>query len=733
MNKKNSKEASENEARAHPEHALPGTAQAGKDARVLGHDGWIITVQEHDVAQGSGMTMARRFELVATPGAEGAQGQSVTLYCSAEELAGFRLACAEAARAELEITNPLAGLRHYRTATLAFPFLPGLDALRDRLMASAGNMVEASLNTAGECMKQRRTWPAARPALERVKALIEIEDALHVAYGARYTLLMSLVERLERLAQHRLAADEAHDLLRGLHDELAGDPESVWHLPGWRSVRDRLKRLDTASRLMTQEALFDARRQFIADANRACHDASASRFLEHFQADELPADEDIAQLQLDEAERLLRRADEVLRRHEAAEIEDAGESMSDAIAMLHAEISKLEGWQRDLHALLNALNIARHHAALGLREPAHFDVARYVLSIGGRKPTAPLRQVPAMFVGHPSLLHCKAYAEECAARRASQERLLREITLCLQWDTVTQPAQLPAQGDDFIHALRSRLQTDPPAYPIEMALEKLRLMKREEPADACGLQKDLRYVDNDDHRREHASLPAIEAVVERKVNQIHALRDWLMTFRRAGVDFPGVVDWADERQHIEALRDSGPAGLPEAQAHCRRVKAGDADGTVNGLWPLARMCSALSKDNMLAHLQQVLGETNAMPLCAAARAINEQRHEMWLACERSLHECDALLKDIASRIERYPAAWDAFEMAHRALMTVPVWRRRRIAYSAEWQDFQHAAEAFNGICPNYNAFRARLHDVKARFHLVPAFLHEHDGHEIQHA
>lgn len=755
MNTLHGEDPSGKKSRKRSNRALQNVEQAAQDERVRGVDGWLITVREQDAGatgeQAAGLTMTRRFELTAVDNSDPVQTKRVTLYCTNDELAGFRLACAEAARAELEITNPLAGLRHYRTAMLAFPFLPGLDALRDRLMNSAWKMVEATLQSAEESMSDPRTWPAARPALERVKTLIAIEDALHVSFGARYETLRLLAERVEKieLAGHRstteASQDEWLDAVRSLRNEMAGDPESYWHRPGWRGVRERLSRLEMAQRQNAKEKLFSLRRPFIADAARAYNDTAAGRFLEHWQHNghPPPAEADIAQLQLEDAGALLRRADELVRLHrlyeaEAAEArvdgtDDFDAAMRDANALLHDEIHKLESWQRDLQALIQGMTVARHYAMLGLREPAHGDTARYVLNLGGRKPATPLRQVPHMFVGHPSLLQCRAFVEECAARRATQERLLHELTLCLQYDTVTQPDQLPLNGDDFNRTLRGRLQSDPPAYPIEVAYEKLRAMRHTEPADACGLQKGLIYFDNDDHQREHASLPAIEAVLLRKRSQVHALRDWLSRHRHVNADFPGVVSWSQEKQSIQALRDSGPAGLAEAQSRCLHVKDGGNDGLVEGVWPLSRMCSALAQAPALAHLRHMVGEANALPLCAAARDVDQQRHALWLACERDLRECDAWLKDIALRIEQYPAAWDAFEMTHRALMAAPFWRRRRMAYRAEWQAFQRAAEAFHNICPDYSAFRARLQDVKARFHLAPEFFVEQERRESEHA
>jgi hypothetical protein len=685
-----------------------GLEHVRRDEGVPVVDGWVVTVREAD----AGLTLTRRIELAATNDGDAAPAKHVTVYCSADELAGFRLACAEAARAELEIANPLAGLRHYRTAALAFPFLPGLDALRDQLLSSAGNLVDASLQTAEACLKEPQMWPAARPALERVKPLIEMEDALHVAFGARFTVLMSLAERLEILAQRRPSSDDARDLLRELRDEMSTAPDGLWHTPGWRGVRERLARLEGAVRHKAAEALLEARRQFIADAGRACNDWDAGRFLEwHAQRGDLPpADESIAQLQLDEAEALLKRADALMERHR--EHEDAwmdadapDETLRAAMTMLHDETGRLEAWRRDLLALIGGLHVARHTATIGLRSPAQFDIARFVLNIGGRAPATPLRQVPAMFIGHPSMLHGKAFVEACAARRALQEKLFSEITPCLQADAAAGIA----------------------TCAIETTLEKLRAMRRAEPADACGLQQDLIYIDADDHLREHRGLPAIEAAVLRKVEQARAVRDWLAQAVQAGG-----VDWLQARHDIETLRDSGPAGLAEAQARCRRVKAGDSDGKVDSVWSLLRMCDALSHESMIAHLQTTLGE-NELRLCAPARALDQQRQSLWLAHERNLHECDALAQDIMLRMAQYPAMWDAFEAAYRALMSLPRWRRRRVSHSAAWLKFQQAADTFHSLCPNDSAFRVRLQEVQARFGLAPAFLDQHERFEEQHA
>lgn len=738
----------------------PEVDTAARNERSGGRDGWMLfsgqsgqsgqagqagqegegsptqpTVDMADIADIADMTESqsliatRRNTPVKNGELDGSPTQDFLAHVSDADLAGFRFACAEAARAEHEIGNPLVGFKHYRAALHSFPFLPGLDVLRDKLIASAINVLEMSLQSADECLKDRRTWAAARAALERASNLLETEDALHVAFAVRYELLHSLYLRLTNLlpaGRRNLAQPAEHDLLRDLRDEMVDDPQSYWHMPGWRRVRERLERLDAVFRREQQDEWFAARRQFVADVHHAYNDASAGEFLErHVQhGNPPPLDEDIAQLQLEEAAALLARADQLMHAHGA-----------DASALLHNELDKLEAWQRDLRALIGGLNVARRRATLGLREPEQLDVARYVLGVGGRKPATPLRQTPQMFVGHPSLLCCKAFVDHCAARRKSQERLLREITLCLRFDAATTPEDiLTHEADDFTPTLRSRLQPGAACtYPVEVAWDKLREMARGEPDDACGLQKALVYSDSDDHGREIVSLPSIATVVGRKVHQIRVLHDWLPRFTpdatRSSLDFPGVVDWEGEKSAIETLRDSGPAGLTEAQVRCCAAKSGDHAGMVQGVWSLARMCQALSQESMMAHLRRTLSEDDLdaanMPLCAAAQVINHQRYDLWRTYQRQLHECDPLAADIARRIDGYAAAWDAFEYSYRALMALsplrPL-RRGRIAESVEWQGFQRAAERFYGICPNYGVFQSKLGDVQARFKLQPECL-----------
>lgn len=709
---------------------MPEVGAAARNERAGGLDDWVLTSghageasASPTAAEAQSLTAARRFILAENGEAGRPQTQDLVVHVTGEELAGFRFACAEAARAELELINPLLGLKHYRAALQSFPFLPGLDVLRDQLIASARQAVEASLQSADESLKDRRTWKTTQRALEHANALIEAEETLHAAFAARYALLESIYSRAAKLAltgRLRLAASDEHELLRDLRDEMADDPESYWYMPGWRGVRERLDRLDAAAQDKQRKELLEARRQLLADVHHAYNDASASAFIERYvqAGNPPPLDEDIAQLQLEEAGTLLARANQLIHAHGA-----------DAPALLYSEMDKLEGWQRDLRALIAGLNIARHRAALGLREPEQLDAARFVLGIGGRKPALALHQTPHMFVGHPSLLRCKAFVESCAARRRSQERLFDEITLCLRFDAATAVEEIaPPGADNLLHLLRSHLQARN-AYPIEIAWDKLHEMARGEPDDACSLQAALIYRDSDDNGHEVVALPAIAAVLQRKVRQIHILRDWLSDYtgsgRRSNSDFPGALNWEQEKKSIETLRDSGPAGLMEALARCRSVKAG-GDSVTQGLWPLERMCHALSQGSMMAHLRQILSKADPdavdAPLCAAARAINHQRHELWLSYEQRLRECDRLANDIASRIEHFAAAWDEFEHCYRALMAMSPLRRGRIAESAEWQGFQRAAERFCGICQNYGVFQSKLHDVQARFKLQPECL-----------
>jgi len=707
---------------------MPEVGADMRNERASRFDGWVLTSGQRDEADASDTTAdthsliaARQFNLTKHSELDGRPIHHLLAHVTDEELAGFRFACAEAARTELEVTNPLVAFKHYRAALHHFPFLPGLDVLRAKLVASARQAIEASLQSANDSLKDRHTWKTAGRALAHADALIEAEDTLRAEFASRHALLESVHSRVMQLTlkgQHKLDPSDEHALLRDLRDEMADDLQSYWHMPGWRSVRERLDRLDAAARNTRNIALFEARRRLLAEIHQAYNDVSASAFIERYVqgGNAPPLDETIVQLQLDETNALLSRANELLHNHEA--------DKTDAPALLHDGINKLEAWQRDLCALISAMSIAQHRATLGLRDPEQLDVARYVLGVGGRKPTTALHQAPAMFVGHPSLLRCKAFVDQCAARRRTQERLLREVTLCLRFDAAITPDEITSasHGDEhFIHTLQSHLHTRG-MYPIELAWDKLREVARDEPDDACGLQATLVYRDSDDYGNEVRSLPAIMAVVQCKVRQIRVLREWLANAMRFSDD----AHWEREKNAIQILRDSGPAGLTEAQVRCRAARSGHDAGDSMGAPALAQRCRALSPEAMTAHLRQHLREADPeaanTPLCAPARAINQQRHALWLDCDRQLRECDQLAADIASRIERYSVAWDAFAHSYRALMELPSLRRNRAAESAEWQAFQRAAEQFCDICPNYPVFQAKLSDVQARFKLEPECL-----------
>jgi hypothetical protein len=698
-----------------------------RDEPASGFDGWVLTSGQggetgapQTAEEVRNLITARRFSLTTHGGVDESPIRDLLTHITDEELAGFRFACAEAARAELELNNPLEGLNHYRAALHSFPFLPGLEGLRDKIIASARRMADASLRTADESLKHRRAWKAAQRALDHANALMQAVPSLQTEFAARHALLESVASRATQLShagQGQLDPAEEHALLRDLHDALADEPDSYWHLPGWRSVRERLDRLDHAAQGQHVRERLAAQRQWLDDAHDAYNDTAASVFIERYvqAGNPPPRDEDIAELQLNETSALISRAHYLLQAQG-----------TDIPTWLHDEINRLEGWQRDLRALIAGLNLATHRAELGLREPEQLDVARYVLGIGvgGRKPATTFHQTPHMFVGHPSLLRCKAFVESCAARRRSQEKLRDDIATCLRFDIATDSEDMPQSGGDaLLDSLRSQLQAGA-SYPIEMAWDKLREMARAEPDDACGLQLTMTYLDSDDHGREVVSLPAIAVVLEHKVRQVRVLRNWLKSIasdsKPVNAGFPVGVDWETEKQAIRALRDSGPAGLTDAQARCKAALSAE-EARTDQPRSTTQMCRALSQDRMLTYLRQALGqesaEVSSQHLCAPAHALDQQRHALWLTYDGQRQAWDLLAKDIASRIARYAAAWDAFEQSYRALMSLSPTRRGRVAESAEWQHFQRAAEQFCTICPNYGVFQSKLQDVQTRFKL----------------
>jgi hypothetical protein len=495
-----------------------------------------------------------------------------------------------------------------------------------------------------------------------------------------------------------------------------------------------------------------ARQKLNIDINDVCDDASAGRFRERHErtmgGGTPPPDGEIARLQLDEVRELIRRAVNLneANRSVARQLNarnGALDPASEAGNTMKAELTRLEGWEHELLQLQNAVDTAQARAAQGLREPDLIEAARYVLRSGGRTVAA-LRQMPQMFAdyGHPTYRWCLNFVSECERRRAAQQRLFIEISYCLKFDAAVSVDQIDVRHlgseinvlgqderrvlDTLLNLLRARLQAPVlQAFPVEVALEKMKEMASKEPHDMCGLQNTLFYRDSDEQGHEYRSLPVIRAILECKVQQIEVLRAWLANYaigsRLLSISFPGMVNWQDYKVDIQRQRDSGAQGLGAALRLVQRVLRGDAGGAglINGVWSLERMRSALSPDSMLEYLKTRMArdaDHNNLALCAGASAIDYQREAQWKQVDALCREAGAMERDIKWRIEQHPSVWDAFVSAHAALMSLP--RFRKAAESEEWQVYQQSARAFCAICPNDPAFQEMLQEVYDRKHLL---------------
>lgn len=456
--------------------------------------------------------------------------------------------------------------------------------------------------------------------------------------------------------------------------------------------------------------------------NSATFDPTAKRFLEQYakQHDgKAPESREVARLQLEQTQGLMRDVDNLkaVLRMVSGKVAWSGVS-PDALDQLE---ETLNDWEKQLQAFQRALNQAANLANVGLRVPEQFDVANYVLG-RGTKGLPGYVQVPSTFKdnAHPSYLWCQEEVKALSIKRNKQEAHKRRIELLLKYEQVARYDELPRQVQDteeqqVLGDLRNKLQSmSSRSYPIEEALNAVRQMQEEEPDDPCGLQEAMVYADPDENGRRYESLPIILDLLDKKVKQIHTVRDWLGQFtpgrRMAYRKCPGVVDWGVEKNKIIRLRDSGPNGLGEASRRCRQILVGGEDGMYEGLWSLTKARDALSREEMF---KQLKGDTESgdddqdVVLCAVAGNIDREREHQYNEFSKQIEECQNLAGDIRRRIDNYEPAWDAVINAYGKLMKITKeWRKRR-----EWQEFVASADRFAGVCPNYNEFQSILDDV----------------------
>jgi hypothetical protein len=317
---------------------------------------------------------------------------------------------------------------------------------------------------------------------------------------------------------------------------------------------------------------------------------------------------------------------------------------------------------------------------------------------------------------------CGRRVEELEQHRAKQERLARDIRVCLQY--AEHPNELPPPGpnDDteegrLIKELRDKLTAAVRRqYPLEVAFERIHEMRSHDEKDECFLQQDQEWYDPLTQKT-YKSLTAIEAVVERRVKQFHRLYIWFGQFKRegevvpAGYECPGIVSWKKRKRQIERQRDMSLEGMMWGQRMCKAIRLGEGStGLVDELWALTTAQKALTPDSMMRQLQpREPGESQVDEgLSALACAVDRERQELLRELEEEIADCVATQQDIAWRIEHFDENWRHFEVAYSEVL------RARRPNTDQLRNFQQATDEFYKICPHYQPFQDALEEVFRR-------------------
>lgn len=438
-----------------------------------------------------------------------------------------------------------------------------------------------------------------------------------------------------------------------------------------------------------------------------CFDASAGKFLKRYarqQRGEPPPDRLVAEQQLAD---MMQVASRVNTMEQVLEIvgQHIGER-PDRLGSLETEKTDLADWTAQLTELATAQSQVTQLAAFGMKDPSRFPVARYILWLGAEAPAH--QRIPPTFrdAGHPTYLWLTGVVNAAEQRRASQERYRTQIEVALKYEQASSLDALPAPPSpleqDVVAELRQMLSHPIRRYPLEFVLALIEQMIQDQPDDPCGLQNTMQYRDPDDPARVYVSLQAMQAIIQRKVEQLSVLRKWLGQFSIGSApisaDCPGIVDWPRARRAIADLRDRDPEGLKNALAECKRVEVGNERELYQRVWPLQRARRALSYDSMVTALRSITGDTR---LCSAAAGINLQREGLHHEIVAQIAECKDMAENIRDRIRRWDSSWQDVQKTWNALLS----QRRFSSDSESARSFRLAATEFAKICPNWSEFQ----------------------------
>ncbi|MEI8305530.1 MAG: hypothetical protein WCF99_00565 [Chloroflexales bacterium] len=459
-----------------------------------------------------------------------------------------------------------------------------------------------------------------------------------------------------------------------------------------------------------------------ADIQDVKFDITGERFCQRYirQTRQEPPSEQIAGLQLAETKLLFARVREL--RTGLTTLADQLASSGITDQTLLDQEAVLVDWADQLNELHDSLDLARRLIEDGLRAPEQFDKARYVLRIGGAGGTT-LRRVPQAFIdgGHPTYRTRTLLLQDHDRRRREQAEWREQIELCLQHELVITSGELDRVDTTNDHVIVARLRQGlrahgQPRYPIEEAHRLMQEMRRSDQKDSCGLQESFIYTDPDDPGRRYQSLQLCEEVLSHKVEQIVRLRSWLAQYQPDSDHFVGgvaSVNWRDQRERIERLRDSGPQELSAARTQLDYVLNGERDKLYHGRLALRATAEALTQQAMFAYLYKSQREQGPdkherdVKLYGAARGLDREREALRQYFEKAAQEAQELLSDIDQRIRNYELTWQSLTQAYHGLIR----QRRNWANSHDWRNFDKQASVFDKICPSYSPFQQMLQEV----------------------
>lgn len=408
--------------------------------------------------------------------------------------------------------------------------------------------------------------------------------------------------------------------------------------------------------------------------------------------------------------------------------------------------------------LVNPLADARRKADNGLRDPGLFEVARYILRLGGTG-LGSVEQVKDEFVSNSHLSwrwHRDYLTKQVARRKAQQEHfnaiaaiLAKEPPLAKLVETAHKArldlARHSDQGDgeaaninvapqmkaDEIDRLRSFVGE------LRTALQRLKLMRQEEPEDACALQGQLEYESADDGKY-YKGLENVRAAIEEKLQQHDQASAWILMWRQKATNPQEVVPPVLARQSASQLARHSKLGLITARKLLETVEGANGNDEYDGAWldgpfeaarelgtalPIGPewganggFTSKLTQAGVTARLQEEefkkhVKAERSTPLYAITELPNQDRIKQIQTILEGIQESRNMRAQLTKYVGDFDVKWEQFQQAVANLYAAPRFRLRKLTDRSQWGAILKAKREFEDICPDYQEFRTTLRQL----------------------